>query len=255
MIQANRALRKNQTRRLKGLKWSNLYGEFSKAVIDHDVEVVDWENDDETILLSGICASFDDGEWCIQSPYQIGDILWVREIVCNAGTKDKPYWLYKADGCSPIDTSKRFMQPMFMPKAACRMWQVVKNVRIERVFDISEEDAIAEGIEVLGVDCFEKSKYLNYLNRDLYTIIPQESFAFLWQSIHGFPSPVYKKVNGKQVISHYEAYPFNNYMPVQLESKNAKGKDLNRKEIKVCPNPWVWVVEYDNIFEAPEGFL
>ena len=93
-------------------------------------------------------------------PYPPGTRLWVRE------TWQKNYWneamipnkyAYKASPETWIYFSeeekrleKKWRSPRFMPKAAARLWLAVKNVRVERVQEISNEDILAEGINDLG---------------------------------------------------------------------------------------------------------
>ncbi len=73
-----------------------------------------------------------------------GDVLWVRETY----QVDLPFstFCYKADGVSNI--RNKWKPSIFMPKKACRIFLHVKNIRVERLQDISEADAIAEGASV-----------------------------------------------------------------------------------------------------------
>lgn len=76
----------------------------------------------------------------IKCPYEVGDILWVRETFTNS--EEYPFIFYKADA---DDVSIKWKPSIFMPKSACRLFLQVKSVRVERLQDITEEDAIAEG--------------------------------------------------------------------------------------------------------------
>ena len=80
-----------------------------------------------------------------------------------------------------------------MPKAACRIFLKITEIRVERLQDIGEEDAKKEGI-FSWVDERMKSKpvrYTSYCDFDnpkdpaLYTSCPINSFETLWQSING----------------------------------------------------------------------
>lgn len=93
------------------------------------------------------------------SPYGFaGDRLWVREAWRTTGDggrcDDMPprdlqphtVW-YEAAGTAPADECVGKYRPgMFMPRWASRITLEVTAVRIERLQDISEADAIAEGI-------------------------------------------------------------------------------------------------------------
>jgi hypothetical protein len=83
------------------------------------------------------------------APYSIGDVLWVREtwqennVTSEQDRKEMPYF-YRAD---PDGVLLRSWRPsIHMPREAARITLEVKGVRIERIQDISEEGAKAEGV-------------------------------------------------------------------------------------------------------------
>lgn len=94
-------------------------------------------------------------EFCPYGP--VGTVLWVREAMHR---KDDGIWYYSADD-EPVgddwdDVSKMAFwmnhkktdhcSPIHMPKWASRFYLKVTKIRAQRVQDISEEDAIAEGV-------------------------------------------------------------------------------------------------------------
>ena len=101
----------------------------------------------------------------VRCPYgQPGDRLYVRERWAAGACADSlaprelhpGTWLqdngglwFEADGAEPthaISPRGKWRQGMFMPKWASRIWLENVGVRVERVQDISEVDAIAEGL-------------------------------------------------------------------------------------------------------------
>ena len=77
-------------------------------------------------------------------PYgQPGDRLWVREAFC----RDLDRTLcYRADEVPYHAELTRWKSPRYMPRKFCRLFLDVKAVRVERLQDISEADAKAEGV-------------------------------------------------------------------------------------------------------------
>ena len=126
-----------------------------------------------------------------KSPVKVGDIIWVRET----HTYHRNYWHYRADtgsageelrqeyiksGCE----SAKWKPSLFMPKEACRLFLKVTDVRVERLNDISEIDAISEGVE----NCrFSPSNFVCYTNKDpsVWCSNAQRSYRSLWQKING----------------------------------------------------------------------
>jgi hypothetical protein len=76
-----------------------------------------------------------------------------------------------------------------MPKAAARIWDEVVSVKAERVQDITEKDAIAEGIELGLFDDGTETNvfrlYRNYLVSGKFERSPIDSYQSLWTSING----------------------------------------------------------------------
>lgn len=104
----------------------------------------------------GAIWPYDDGteKYCACPYGQPGDSLWVRETWAvgpwHRSTKPSelpPYTevFYHADN---VNHSHFAWRPsIFMPRWASRITLRVVNVRVERLQDISESDAIAEGIK------------------------------------------------------------------------------------------------------------
>ena len=117
--------------------------------------------------------------------YQPGDVLWVRETWAHEtefGTFTGDA-VYRADGDQrereggkPTD---KWRPSIFMPKSACRLFLKVKAVRAEHLQDISEEDAMAEGVEYPHV--------ITMLS-DMHKAA-RVSFRNLWDSINGKKNP------------------------------------------------------------------
>ena len=133
------------------------------------------------------------------SKCRVGDIIWVRET----HTYHRNYWHYRADTGSPGEElrqeyiksgcdSAKWKPSLFMPKEACRLFLKVTDVRIERLQNISEEDAISEGILKSIVKSAIFQTYLGYQNYcvqdaedDLFYRNPIDSYESLWRKING----------------------------------------------------------------------
>lgn len=93
-------------------------------------------------------------EPCIRkAPYQPGDILYVRETwhkyIKRVGEGKSchlaEFYGYKASIANSEDADEPWKPSIHMPKEAARIWPKVTNVRLERLQDITEDGAEAEG--------------------------------------------------------------------------------------------------------------
>lgn len=127
----------------------------------------------ETILFSGKC------------PYgQPGDRLWVKETWC--GSMADAYE-YKADGHSYGGVNPLWKSSLFMPRRASRILLEIVSVRVERVQDISHDDAVAEGVESVGGGRYWiAATDANAGFRPVGS--PEKAYRDLWQHINGAES-------------------------------------------------------------------
>jgi len=73
-----------------------------------------------------------------------------------------------------------------MPRIASRITLEITNIRVKRLWNISREDAIREGIEIIHMAETSVPVYRNYLLKEkLGTTNPVKSFGSLWDSING----------------------------------------------------------------------
>ena len=172
-------------------------------------------------IFQGVYVEDDSPFGWVKCPYgKIGDILWVRETFYAYGhwtktihekteengwkskveyhfhdltiSEGKNYFYEDCPPASELICKGRlglgyFKRPsIFMPKAASRIKLEITDIRVERVQDISEEDAMAEGIQK-----HEGGYKTNYRQPDAksyldgYTWTAQESYQSLWESING----------------------------------------------------------------------
>ncbi|ECH9120161.1 hypothetical protein R980_22375 [Salmonella enterica subsp. enterica] len=81
-------------------------------------------------------------------PYgEVGDRIWVRETFCAVPDHEEPAGcsalLYAADGNGPYG---KWTPSIHMPRWASRLTLEITGVRVERLRDLSEDDAKSEGI-------------------------------------------------------------------------------------------------------------
>ena len=92
----------------------------------------------------------DGNTYCVEAkpPCKVGDILWVRET-WNGDWCD--HYIYKADGGSAVsagyDKEPRWHPSIHMPRDAARIFLRVADVRVERLQEITPEQARAEGCD------------------------------------------------------------------------------------------------------------
>lgn len=173
---------KNQTRRTKGLEEINKRPNDFRFIGQSQRSSLMWIFEDK---ISGHTVF-------ARCPYgQVGDVLWVRETwqhtkCLNINPEDENYgYVYKAsengmDFANNIE-GWTWKPSIFMPREACRIRLEITNIRVERLQDISEEDAISEGviIEPDGLECW------NYIKNKFDGSCPEESYQSLWKKING----------------------------------------------------------------------
>lgn len=178
MVLANLEGRKTQTRRTNGLKEINESPDMweFKGFMRYDTPEAIFTNRYTGVTLAVKC------------PYGgAGDVLWVRETWARENWQkidfDKPlkHILYKADNPNAFSVTG-WKPSIHMPKAAARIWLQNESIGVERVLDISEQDAVSEGIKILEHQYGEN--YFDYLNEN-FTCNELQSYRSLWMKING----------------------------------------------------------------------
>lgn len=201
MVQALLDGRKTQTRRvMRRARGSFVYCENNRVIKSYEL------ND----LIANPTIAHD---FC---PYgKPGELLWVRESF----TKDLDGYVYKAN-CPWWDSLHgKFKKPsIHMPRRASRITLEITDVRVEKLQDISEEDAEAEGVEYFKTGCSYGGD-ITYHFKD-----------YLCEGVH-------TENDGERII-------YNNTFPDDASSSfKSLWKSINGKD-SWDVNPWIWVVEF-----------
>lgn len=177
---------KTQTRRMNGLDYVNTSPDAFELVAQHDGR---FHFTRKGTGVGGVC----------RCPYGIpGDRLYVKESIyidhfnyaVGPLPKTKPkledgMLVYRRDGtcceqfaeCTCATEGKpKWCSPLFMPKWAARLWLEITEVRVERLQDITEEDAKAEGAKIPP---------LVYPDRPHEAYSYVENYELIWESING----------------------------------------------------------------------
>lgn len=195
--------RKTQTRRLSGLEQIN----FNPDIWINDAV----GTDDKERFTASFESTITGSNFIASCPYgQPGDILWVREtwrkynlfdengyfgadIIDFAADNPEPMVMHDGDGFQMYNKKGQekmipFRPSIHMPKSAARIWLQVTDIRVERVQDISEADARAEGAEKgifrMGPNV-EKGEFQLELNHHARFV---EGFKFIWHQVNGAES-------------------------------------------------------------------
>jgi hypothetical protein len=172
MVQAILEGRKTQTRRI-----------VSKSNSLHSLvwDAFDWSEVyvNSPVGLKVKCKGQEE-LWRIWPKWEVGDILWVRESFVYRDKHDKYY--YKADHTQFDPYAHSGWKPsIHMPRAACRIRLQITDIRVERLQDISEEDAIAEGITPHN----HSGNAWYFMENVYYTDDPVSAYEKLWSKING----------------------------------------------------------------------
>lgn len=137
-------------------------------------------------------------------PYAPGGRLWVREAWHTASAYDdlspsamggeepiryEACGSWKTRGWPMPRDQGRYRHARFMPRWASRLTLIVTDVRVQRLKEISEADAVAEGIEKDHAPATAMWGWHDYGRGDSiakrYFADPRDSFRALWNSLHG----------------------------------------------------------------------
>ena len=161
--------RKSQTRRVL------------KPQPEADARFSGFERDGQALFVRGCFYGK------LRVPYAPGDRLYVREAHAIVGSVDPGWLLYRADGYEsecirhgftrpfPPESAVRWRPSIHMPRWASRLTLIVTDVRVQRLQEISETDARAEGAIALGADESPDPDHRSFV----------WGFSTLWNSLHG----------------------------------------------------------------------
>jgi hypothetical protein len=183
MVRALLEGRKTQTRRI-------IKPQPPAIVTSAGVYANSWEGvTNRWTWLSGDPRDYD--TWSDEGDFRIsfapGDRLYIKEGWKTHIAYDdlKPSEMggeepirYDADG--KVQSWGRYRSGRFMPRWASRLTLLVTDVRVERLQDISEADAIAEGVEATQ----HGAAFIQLADTSTYSM-PRGCYAALWNSVNG----------------------------------------------------------------------
>lgn len=202
MVRAIIESRKTQTRRLqKGVPEAPSINNFVHELPRH-----------ATPYLDSYCGARKSAEnprgmsewWCwwtrddrpceqFKVKYVPGDFLWVRETWAPLGalkhndpatTALIERGFYRADKSVHDDEIDRWTPAIHMPRVASRLTLEVGSVKVERLQEISDADALTEGVSKIKDHCYI-IKGFGYDTAGLCHSRPTIPFAILWQHLNG----------------------------------------------------------------------
>ena len=222
MVRALLAGSKTQTRRIcKNQPYSNGFHFDGQDILCHNdylppsAMLMDIRHGNTSYTASNMEG------WETECPYgQPEDQLWVRETWAEVGTMDPGLIVYRADYPACVPNGFENVPPVsditwkpsiHMFRRHSRITLEIVSVRVERLQDISESDAIAEGIPEDGTPC-------------------PRCHCSGWIMQGGYPVQCDAKGCGDGAVDEYRTL---------WESINGAGS--------WAANPWVWVVEFRRI--------
>jgi hypothetical protein len=114
------------------------------------------------------------------------DRLWVRETWAEY----EGGYVYRTDegldGIGFAPKTLKWKPSILMPRVASRITLEIESIRVERLKEITEADAITEGIKF---EDWQSRRYFDYLADDYSFQSPIDSYQSLWDLINGATYP------------------------------------------------------------------
>ncbi len=174
-----------------------------------------------------------DGDLLLPCPYGAsGDRLWVKEAHAFLDGDFRPTTMtdrghvqvsYRADHADPVHgdgpDKLRWRPSIYMPRWASRFTLEVTDVRVERLQEITEEDARAEGV---APRVFESWTWCNRARKQTFeTFVPE----------CGDPGAELLYHDRRETLSAREGF-------------YSLWETINGERASWASNPWVWVVSF-----------
>lgn len=209
---------KTETRRLLKLKGlsQKLTNELQSFYQDGDGNWIGWANDSPhhsgmTKELypkgsnKGIKSKYQVGDRCyLTEPTQILTVtpedsidiedceigyFWGKKKTTYEGISDRK-WVELSDGDSTKICNRKTgiyskQIARFMLKSFARYWVEITDVRIERLLDITEEAAIAEGVKYIKRPELACPVYFDYVRNEYLFADPKDSYISEIEMLHG----------------------------------------------------------------------
>lgn len=252
MVKALMEGRKTVTRRLFKLKYRDDESGF-QVVTTMSGKFVRVEK-----LSENGSAIFPDGsERFVNPPFSAGDILYVRE---TWGVYCRNWWeatdfVYRADWQAQetpfgLTEPPKWRPSIHMPKEAARIFLRVKDVRVERLQAITDEDAIREGI-VRMFDHLSDAEYAAWGNKAAKGMAKTDWpwNNYLWHGDFGKFGLGSRKSDAWQYQRSGYDSPRDSFSSLWNLTVNLKDWDTYGWDA----NPWVWVIEFERISKEEAG--
>jgi len=167
-------------------------------------------------------------------PYHIGDVLYVRETFGTYRTCGIISYAFKADYIDPENLEKakslvrRWRPSIHMPKEAARLFLRVTGVKAERLQDITENGAKAEGMVYTDFGMYQPSwKASVDGGKTFYPAKEQHHFGW----------------NSGSAKGPGECFPTSRGAFAHLWDSTVNKSDLDHYGWSA--NPWVWVISFE----------
>jgi hypothetical protein len=163
----------------------------------------------------------------VEEPYQKGQKIFVKESFNNLVA-------YKQNSAN---AERYIWKPASqMKQEQSRLTLQIKQIRVERLKEISEEDAIAEGLDKLFSEEFFKEEILKRNPNDTN---PWKNYLYYGLVQQGIITQKQSNSWGNQFYSAEES--------AKLSFASLWNATHEKEEHKWENNPWVWVIQFDVI--------
>ena len=181
-------------------------------------------------------------DYTVRLPYMPGDLLWVRERWSDELLAPGEVYYYATaleDGLRADEVAEiRWKPSIHMPRWASRLTLEVTAVKVERLQEISQEDARAEGVATEEWDDWRENVTSIAMPEGSYIENERDLFRDLWDGLYAKPKPIYSE---GRIVS-YVSYPWDG------ESRVETYRGLPHE---IRPNPFViattFVVHQQNV--------